>query len=998
MRKIHYMLLSTMIAAAGVGVAFTTTPGMPEGSYGDNSAPNVEEPSYAGTGKDIAVLNITAPETVTPGNSFDVAVTLKTVGTVASSSHKLALYVNGVAVETQTPPTLPVDSTQVVNFTVATQPLDVDPYIVYAKATLTRDDDATNNVSDTITVKAVLSTLPKATDLTASGDMNKVTLKWTAAQAGTNELKGYNVWCNKKLMNETPVTATEYVDNAPAMGNSYCVTAVYANGQSAASNYVTPEITLPNGAGTEANPYTISTPKEFQFFLGMTRGSTCEGQYFRQLNDIDFENELMLLEASSYPFAGNYDGGNFTLKHLNLKSSGSQYAAMIGYVGEKGKISNLVLEGKAAITAAYNAPLAAYMYGTIENVISKVSITSSASTTGGIASETKLNALFKNCEYAGTMDNSANYASCGGITGRTNHGTFVNCKFTGKIINPSGAKNVSYVGGIAGYAYPSTFIGCYSNGELPTDTLGDYRGGIVGFSYASNAAANCGKFTYKNCVNYTYIKGNTYLAGISGYVAFMKATGSSYKNKSYLEVDSCVNYADIHGSGANLHVGGIIGSYTMSSTISNCVNYGNISTYNGYGFGGIAGAYMETPTDSTRSSFTKCINYGSVKNLIPSKNVSYSGGIIGDLNAYTTISECENYGEIVANGYAGGISGYNYFGPTVIEKCTNNANIIGAYHTLGGVSGFFFGVDNVISDCVNHGNVTSLNTDSLSYGIGGIAGTTATVVQNCLNTGNLTGADYVGGVAGYVRSGKLNIHNNLNTGTILARKIENKDTTMDVNACGPILGIALDNESFWNMMNDRQLNNFYTPNVLSNYKTTEDYLSNQAGTEISFGELVNTNKLGDAWKAYDKYCWPVPAAALQDDNTKVWAAQVVPGKESESLDRLTNAFHVGAPEGLVWTSNPDLITFQGTEATISKNAKNDNVVLTATCGKYTKSITVGVDVSNSLDSLETDDAVEVTWYNMQGVRVEAPTIANGNVYIMLRRYANGTVKAIKVMN
>ena len=58
-----------------------------------------------------------------------------------------------------------------------------------------------------------------------------------ASQAGIM-LSGYNIYKNGVRINEAPVAATSYVDSECAVGDYYCVTAVYTDGESQVSNYV----------------------------------------------------------------------------------------------------------------------------------------------------------------------------------------------------------------------------------------------------------------------------------------------------------------------------------------------------------------------------------------------------------------------------------------------------------------------------------------------------------------------------------------------------------------------------------------------------------------------------------------------------------------------------------------------------------------------------------------------------------------------------------------
>lgn len=87
------------------------------------------------------------------------------------------------------------------------------------------------------------------------------------------------------------------------------------------------------------------------------------------------------------------------------------------------------------------------------------------------------------------------------------------------------------------------------------------------------------------------------------------------------------------------YIAGIIGGAT-SSSISDCINYGNVE--GSYVIGGVSSYY---------GNASNCRNYGNIK------GVEHVGGITGE---YGVTKNCQNYGTVEAtNLAAGGIQGQN---------------------------------------------------------------------------------------------------------------------------------------------------------------------------------------------------------------------------------------------------------------------------------------------------------------------------------------------------
>ena len=248
----------------------------------------------------------------------------------------------------------------------------------------------------------------------------------------------------------------------------------------------------------------------------------------------------------------------------------------------------------------------------------------------------------------------------------------------------------------------------------------------------------------KNLSVYGQVNGAGTVAGIVGYIA----SGADLENlTSYVtvigtntlggvvanaenqasEVINCTNYGNVTGSSWN--IGGIAGS--AGHNVTGCVNYGNIHSSGSDNVGGIAG------TTKSTGSISNCYNYGKISSVH-----GRVGGIVGWLNKL--IVDCINYGEINAGWDSGGVVGYVNEGQSAtIKNCTNNGKVAGNTG-IGGIFGFNHANAGTISiiGCVNNGEVTG------TWGVGGIAGNTKAEISNCINSGYVSANGELGGIVG----------------------------------------------------------------------------------------------------------------------------------------------------------------------------------------------------------------------------------------------------------
>lgn len=323
----------------------------------------------------------------------------------------------------------------------------------------------------------------------------------------------------------------------------------------------------------------------------------------------------------------------------------------------------------------------------------------------------------------------------------------------------------------------------------------------------------CGKFDGQNHTIYgmnakcTFVEGDTYKtdAALFGYVCggdeevVTEIKNLIVKGKSELggiiyslsdesssfNVENCKSYVEINNTmnpygGDNppeIGVGGIAclvetNKADTTSTIKNCINYGNITSSGAYAYcGGIVGLTKKDNVNNGRIEVKYCTNYGTVSS-------SYSlsvGGIMGCERGYSIVEECTNEGVIFNNGgYVGGIIGWVQpnVNNSTCKNCTNKG-LIGFYDTISSsIAGGIVGIDaNTIlyEECINEGIVYASNT------VGGIVGNSEAynTIKYCENRGSIgirsepSGiANFAGGIVGRKSSNNISITDCKNTGNI----------------------------------------------------------------------------------------------------------------------------------------------------------------------------------------------------------------------------------------
>ncbi len=458
------------------------------------------------------------------------------------------------------------------------------------------------------------------------------------------------------------------------------------------------------GAGTDADPYRISTEEQLREFANRINGTNPKKDACARLeNDIDLggidvngtgipEKEWIPIGTDGYE--GTFDGNGYTISgvYVNIEKTGNDNI----YSGLFGKITS----------------------GTVKNLTVKGLVKSSYGDSG-ISGEPLL--------------------CTGGIAGVANGAALENCVSDCKVMTEvdRGSPDHSIIvrtGGIAGYALNTNIKDCKATEEVSASNIANatdpqakfYTGGIAGMS-ENGEVEGCSSLAEVSIVESGNSWSYTYTGGIIGLI-----DGGSVKD--------CHSEGAVTASGGtDLKAGGIAGCVKNDGKIENCSFQSSVLAdhprQNGY-----AGGIVACNDLFSCSKVEKCSFNGSVtvKNVIEGISIA-AGGVEGyNNNNEATVECCSSEGTVtlsdnhVNNMYTGGVSGYN---EGVVRNCYSTCDISversggepSTYNqygvNTGGIAGMIFPMDATgrIQDCYFYGDISLTDTTG-TISTGGING------------------------------------------------------------------------------------------------------------------------------------------------------------------------------------------------------------------------------------------------------------------------------------
>lgn len=507
-----------------------------------------------------------------------------------------------------------------------------------------------------------------------------------------------------------------------------------------------------------------------------------------------------------------YTGGGGTIKNLTLDStcsftvntgSGSNHGALVGR--NKGAVMDCTSNASFVINNMQDVTSASQYYGGLVGYNPGGTV-DGCTVTGDIT-----------CSQTG-LTLTKNSICIGGIVGyqSSDGGTIDDCRFTGNITVSDNttyggitAKGLYiYVGGILGYANKCVVTDCRAGIDGTSRTI-DIRGtfvpgigGILGWNANAESSQICRDTNY---VSISFAssgaRADTTPCRLAGVVS-----------RTTTPVSQCYNYGAIASScnSTTLTLGGIVGE-SAGANVSNCINYagGTLTRSNAdqtaaqanryFALGGILGRLASAAADvkdcsnfaailsnnpgtSTGTTIdlggivgyaeqqidiSGCKNKGGITNTVTSDAVLARmtlGGIMAyGSTANTTISSCDNLGQVYCNAQTSANNRLSYSGGIVGLLAKYNAAVTGVPASVEGIGGL------EISHCTDsvrvwnrNYNITYDDVVKSPFGggiVGVVIGTTASKanIHDCSTSGGdvveLRG--FCGGIAGYAESATL---------------------------------------------------------------------------------------------------------------------------------------------------------------------------------------------------------------------------------------------------
>ena len=438
-------------------------------------------------------------------------------------------------------------------------------------------------------------------------------------------------------------------------------------------------ITL-SGSGTEDDPYLITSTDDWNYLATYIAENydPMSGKYLMITTDLDFADTTMIplaYDRTTY-FDGDLNGNGKTIKGFDLTSDASTYGSVAIYADENSCIHDLTVEGSlTSTTYTYLAGVVGCLSGTLRNVTSRSTLTSSKNYPAGLVGTAKTGAKMYDCTFEGTINSSGTYTS-GLVAYSASEVYYENCGNRGTV-NYTGTTGSAYVSGLAGYCFPCSMICCFNEGaiNISSPTSSGHVAGLISYAYAQNKSGLT--FYLKDCYNTADITAAYNVAGLI-------ANANGY---SYFYLDGCYNTGDITSAYTTTKVSsytaGIATGISPYSTYTGCYNTGDITASGTTYTGGLFGYYRGSFSSTATATVTGCYNAGKV-----TAGGSYGGGIAACMYNYLTISGCYNVGNISGTTAIGGIVGY-VKGATSskISDCYNMGAISATSDYAGGIVG-----------------------------------------------------------------------------------------------------------------------------------------------------------------------------------------------------------------------------------------------------------------------------------------------------------------------
>ena len=422
-------------------------------------------------------------------------------------------------------------------------------------------------------------------------------------------------------------------------------------------------------------------------------------------------------------FTGTLDGNGFTVTINTMANNNADYAGLVGYLGQSGKITNIKVAGE--VTGKSNVGgVVGYCDGKLENVINAATVTGT-SNVGGVIGYYSAKTLYTSYNLGNTGDVTGSTTNAGGVIGTNDSSlTLYNSYSTKKqlcgIHNKGGYQNCFDTFGNSSLKVQYKDQAAFRNGEVAYLLRNGSHGQVWGQNLNTETAPNClnnspqvfqnkDKDGYHNHTGETCDKCPTEPPQENG----VYQISTEQQLRDYARIVNTENRTASAVLKADITVSG------EWTPIDNTQFFQG--TFDGQGH---SITFLQPVTASDRAGlFAKTGSSAVIQNLTVQGTFSgyYAGGIVGANNG--TITNCTLQNSTVTNtgsdtdATTGGLVGSNYRTGTIQSSQVVSSTVSGVSVYMGGLAGYNHG--GTIQNCrVILSNVTAAAGGSA----GGLAG------------------------------------------------------------------------------------------------------------------------------------------------------------------------------------------------------------------------------------------------------------------------------------
>ena len=408
------------------------------------------------------------------------------------------------------------------------------------------------------------------------------------------------------------------------------------------------------------------------------------------------------------------------------------------------------------------------------------------------------------------------------VNGEIKNLSLIDCSITA-------GDNSSLVGSLCGLSY-GTINNCYSSGSITAGIDSGNLGGLCGYQtcYYGGSMSDS-----HSSVSVTGGKDSQSIGGLCG--TFI-----------YGNLSNC--YATGAVAGDNT-VGGLCGSISYESTISDCYASGQVvaldlSDYGSSNTGGLCG-YSYT------STIINCYATGSVNGADEYGREERLGGLCGYNHVGSAIINCYATGAIIGGAQKiGGLCGENYNGTISNSYSTSSINCGMDSLYVGGLCGYNRN-DGTFTNCYSTG---SINCGMDSHHVGGMCGINDSgTFTNCYSASafDVSGSVYrIGGLCGYTNTGTfVNSFWDIQLSGRTSSDGGIGETTANMQTQSTFTSVGWDFNSIWRMCTD----GVEYPRLLWEFSAA-DFVCPNGVNLVDFAVLADTWNLSSGETGYNDVC------------------------------------------------------------------------------------------------------------------------------------------------